>query len=388
MQRATIKRILTPHILQIFAVNRFEQIISFSCVMIPVVFVLLTGLIRPLYNWDMIGYVAAAYHQDGYRDIALHHQTYADIKKIAPVEDFNTLIEGPYKAELFKSPEALAQHVPFYAIKKGYIQLMRILSLCGLNYAQATYVISAIFAALSTLLLSQLMRANAIKLYWLPFIVVAFNIPGLATLSTPDAMACFFSLLIIHLLQKKKKSGFVLAAFLPYIRTDFILLSWLVALYAYKEKHNVLCGLTMIGSLILMGLINVAHDSYSWLTLFNFTLVEYNPYPADLVPLSGWENYIRIYLRGIKKFLIHPHSLIYFIAFYVGWYSRKGFKVYNHDTALLLVLPLGFVVSHFLLFPSYLDRWFMFPVLLVLIWLLKAIALETKDCCYKQTMQA
>lgn len=43
---------------------------------ISAIAVIAIGLMRPYHNWDMIGYVAAAYHKDGYRGEDLSQLTF------------------------------------------------------------------------------------------------------------------------------------------------------------------------------------------------------------------------------------------------------------------------------------------------------------------------
>jgi hypothetical protein len=38
------------------------------------------GVARPLYNWDIVGYVAFAYHADGYRGAELSSKTYGALR--------------------------------------------------------------------------------------------------------------------------------------------------------------------------------------------------------------------------------------------------------------------------------------------------------------------
>lgn len=372
----------------------FSRNIRLLLLILPAWLVLLFGLKHPLYNWDMIGYVAAAYYKEGYRGAELHHRTYTDIKNAAKEEDFIALTKGLYRETVFKSPESLEQHVPFYSIRTLYITCMQLLKKCHISYSKATYFLSAFFTALSVLVLGKIFLAKKISMFVLPVAVLLLNFAALARLSTPDTMACFFSLLTCYLLLSEKKVGYFIAAVLPLIRTDFVLLPLCLSGYAYRKKNKSVAFLIGATAVILMLFIHHWHNSYRWVTLFNFTLFEYMPYPAKLVPSVEFGQYLHAYLRGFKGFLMHPHALIYFIALYCFFCTsaQLGKEVVKEkhgkdkaigrdthaeqerekDNFLLLILPLLFVATHLLLFPHYLERWFIFPVSLVFTWVLNA----------------
>jgi len=52
------------------------------------------GVIRPVYNWDIIGYVASSYYKDGFRGKELSEKTYNDIKAEVGKETFESLTKG------------------------------------------------------------------------------------------------------------------------------------------------------------------------------------------------------------------------------------------------------------------------------------------------------
>lgn len=157
--------------------------------------ILIYGIMKPEYNWDMIAYVAAAYYKDDYRGVDLTRETYGDIKKEVNAKRFSKLIIGEYRETVFRDPASLEQQLPFYSLRVAYIELIRLFKRFGLSYTKATYVISAIFASLSVLVLGLIILEAAVSIAILPFIVALTGYFEIARLSTPDAMACFFSLL-------------------------------------------------------------------------------------------------------------------------------------------------------------------------------------------------
>src|SRR5438067_12264910 len=110
------------------------------------VLVFLIGVKHPYYNWDVVGYVAAAYYEDGLRGEVLRDRTYDTLRNEVDKTKFEHLIEGPYRQTVFEDTRALEQQVPFYSVKIIYVELVRAAGRTGLSYAQGTFWISALFS--------------------------------------------------------------------------------------------------------------------------------------------------------------------------------------------------------------------------------------------------
>ena len=84
--------------------------------------ILIYGIMEPERNWDMVAYVAAAYHKDGYRGADLTRETYGEIKKeVSERPFFSKLVTGEYRETVFKDPSSLEQQIPFYSPRIVYI---------------------------------------------------------------------------------------------------------------------------------------------------------------------------------------------------------------------------------------------------------------------------
>ena len=71
------------------------------------------GITRPAHNWDMIGYMASAYYQDGVRGGDLSIKTYKDLKVEVGDAYFDEFVKGDYREGVYRDPEALKQQIPF-----------------------------------------------------------------------------------------------------------------------------------------------------------------------------------------------------------------------------------------------------------------------------------
>ncbi len=330
--------------------------------------ILIFGLIKPLHNWDMIAYVAASYYKDGYRGLDLTRETYGEVKKEVSSKTFSKLITGKYRETVYEDPSSLEQQIPFYSVRVGYIELIRLLKKAGMNYAKSTYVVSAIFASLSVWVLGLIILKTAVPIGMLPVVVAVTGYTELARLSTPDAMACFFSLLGIYSLMTKGRLVFFAAAILPLVRTDFILLSGLLMIYTYLHGSKFLSLLSLLTSVALYILINQLHGNYGYLTLFNFTFVgSLTPYPADIVISHQFSDYVIPYALWLNNWIFHSHSAVYVLALYLLWQKKDHIK--DHlDFYCLFGLPFVFTVIHILLFPIEQYRFFVFSASLIFIW--------------------
>jgi hypothetical protein len=339
--------------------------------------ILLLGLLNPERNWDMIPYVAASYYHDGYRGADLTKQTYGEIKKEVSDKKFAKLVSGEYRNTVFRDSAALEQQLPFYAIRVGYIELIRSFNKFGLSYTKSTYVISAIFASLSILLLGLIILRTSAPIAVLPIVVAVTGYPELAGLSTPDAMACFFSLLGIYCLLTKRKLVFLVAAALPLVRTDFILLSGLLMIYTYFNVNRFFSLFSILLSAAFYVLANQLNGNYGYLTIFNFSFItEPIPYPADMVISHKVSDYLKPYILLIGNLVSHSYAVIYVLALCLLRLKSAEIK-HDVDFYCLFALPFVFMIAHLLLFPSLEYRFLVFSASLIFVWSLRLIGQPT-----------
>ena len=337
--------------------------------------ILIYGIMKPERNWDMVAYVAVAYHKDGYRGSDLTRETYGDVKNGVSAKKFSKLVAGGYRETVYREPASLEQQLPFYSPRVVYIELIRLFKHLGLSYTKATYVISAIFASLSVLVLGLIILEATVSIAILPPVVVLTRYWEIARLSTPDAMACFFSLLGIYSLLGKGKLVFFVAAILPLIRTDFILLSGLLMIFTYRQGDRFISLFSLLSAAAIYISVAKLTGNYGYLTLFNFTFIDsLNPYPANIVISRQIGDYLIPYGLLLQSLVSHPHTMVYVLALYLFWLHRdqvKGDKVHFY---CFFVLPFVFTAAHMLLFPSDHFRFFVFSASLIFVWSLTAIA--------------
>lgn len=318
------------------------------------------GFLFPSYNWDIIGYTAAAYHHQGLRDDRLHEATFTDLKQHVPPGVYQQLIQGNiYRETVAEDPKALSQQMPFYTIRVAYVAGMIYLrQWTSLPFPQATYIISSFFAGLCGLVLF-LKMGPASRLAVILFLPI-LNMSGLfelTALSTPDSMAAVLALAACWLFNTKNATRALIPLIaLPFVRTDYIILSGLFSLCFWLRGQRKTAVLLCVLSLAAYVWVNRAHANYGYLKILNFTLMNNTPYPATMAIETNLTAYLEIYRQGFAKFLGHIHFAI-FLIYFITWYRWvKPLKISRNTEQVFIVL--GFVLIHLLLFPAYYQRFF------------------------------
>ena len=82
---------------------------------------------KPMHNWDMIGYVAAAKSFEESDASALHDFTYRQLRESVTHKKYTSLASGKgdlYRETISEDPAAFAEQLPFYRIRPVYTGLI------------------------------------------------------------------------------------------------------------------------------------------------------------------------------------------------------------------------------------------------------------------------
>lgn len=322
-------------------------------------------------SYDMIGYVASAYTEDGFSGAELNYRTVQDIKSSVSETKFKAFHDGSeFWSTVLSEPKSLQQIVPLYAMRIVYIELIRFVHLFDISYTTASIQISAFFGGLSVLVFALIIIKVNLSIALLPLVILATNLLGVAELPSPDTLACFFALLSIYLLMIDSRIIYLVSAFMPLARTDMILLSGILMFYLFFIDHKTRNKLTVIVSLALsivaFVFANKLHGNYGWLNLFNNHHIHPTLYPADIVVSGRPRDYILPYIWVIRDTLRSSHTAIYLIAITIFMYSKQiGYDIkYKYP---LFVIPFSYVLLHIMVFPAYYERFFIFSIMLILL---------------------
>lgn len=354
-------------------------------VMVCVGWVFRVGLVGPDhsgFNWDMIGYVASLYKQDGFSGEKLSNAVFSDVEKEVGSSDLAKLTDGAsecrqvpcpgaksYRWTVYADPVSLEQNVPFYSIRIIYLASVRALSNFVHSYSRASILCSAVFASLCVFSIALILDNFRISQLYLPVIVFVSGLSALARISSPDALACLLSLLCGYALLKRSRLAFLLIIVLPLARTDFVILSLLFSICSFCLLSHWMSVCAVLISVVLMFVDNQMNDHYGFVRIFNFALININPYPAEMANSTNISDYFRAYISGASETLNSRNFLVYLFTvlfFALDIFRRRVLR----DMDWLLLSSLGFVVFHLILFPHYLERFFVFPVIVSTIFLI------------------
>ncbi|KYG64751.1 hypothetical protein AZI86_11125 [Bdellovibrio bacteriovorus] len=323
------------------------------------VLLFVTGVVTPQYNWDIIGYTAASYFQDGLRGEDLRAKTYQEISRVLPEQKYRDLTElGEYRRTVATDPTALEEHMPFYTIRMAYIGVVRSFEQ-GLNISAptATFYTAAFFAGCTFFALGLLYTFHGVWMLLLFFIATLFSgFLDLAQLSSPDSMAAFFSILCLLLNKKNSRWIVVPLTILPFIRTDFIILAGIFGLLELRRARFANFFLYILPPLLGYFAVNSLNENYGYLKIFNFTLIQIDPHPKSMGIEVSLFPYLNAYLNCLADFIRHKHFWIFAGYFIIWWrnYKNKGDTYQQRE----FIVIFGFVLLHLLLFPAYYQRFF------------------------------
>lgn len=342
--------------------------------------VVFLGVKSPSYNWDMIGYTASLYYVDGYRGEGLREATYSDVRSAVPENVFYSLVAGNYRETVYSDPESLEQQIPFYIIRPLYLASVKLVGAFFDSYAKGSYVASSIFGGLSVFFAGLILLRLHLRSAWLLVLVPVSGILAIAPMSTPDSIACFFSVLIFYLLtlfeqgmrvqdiKGNKVLVFIFVVFLigilPSVRTDYVILSLLLSTVFLVSQRNLYFIAPILLSLLIYVAIGRFSGNYGYLAIFNFTLFEFTPYPENMTISMNIMDYIKAYVRGFYE--MSSQFVVILIALFAyshirglkevslsGLYDKfLNFDLYER----IALISIAFIALHFLLFPAAFAR--------------------------------
>ena len=343
----------------------------------PLLYVLLAAsalaycVYRPVHNWDMIGYIAAAKSFEEKDAAALHAFTYGQLRLSVPSGEYATLAAGDnYSRAISTDASALAEQLPFYKIRPVFTGLIYLLYKGGVNIVFATHLVSGVAVVAATALL-YLMSVSFLAKPWsyaLPPLAVFFGVFDLARLSTPDSLAFFGVLFSAYLyLSRRFVPLLVILPLVIGIRTDLVLFTMPLSLYIFALKKTVRWKSAL--SVFLSVAAYIAIGEYAgnpgWSTIFSFTFVNILAHPISTPHTLTLQQYLNVLFDGLNTVEGSKTTVLsLLLSAYTLYLSRilskptAAFVAFNSSPAVLTIVCVFFLVSHFLAFPVLWDRFF------------------------------
>jgi hypothetical protein len=248
---------------------------------------------------------------------------------------------------ILDSPEHLTKLQPLYAIRPGYIGLIAFLSNRGIRIQDAINLISA----------ASLFGVGVVLFLWtgcaVPSALLLASAPilVLGRMGTPDALSALFVLLGLWPISKGKLHGVAALIFSLCIRTDNLVLVFIVLgslLYDRKLSWKSASAIAVVatGSVLV---INHFGHSYGWTVLFRWSFLGGYRSPADIPSHLNVREYVSVLVQNSAH--LFSYVTIWLLMGLAAWLlSRTQHK-------LLAIVAIA-VVVHYLLYPSPEGRYF------------------------------
>jgi hypothetical protein len=346
-----------------------------------VLLVAIRAAMTPAWNFDVVGYVAAAVSWSESDPRKIHDRTYQELKHAAPPRAYQDITaSSSYRRALSERAEYLATQIPFYTNKPGYVLLLTVFAKLNLGLAKATYSISVAayiaFCALALWWLRSIDRSAWMIMISLCF-AVAPPITRIAGYSTPDMLSAtvlgFAAFEIIA--RQRYPLGFALLVFSAIIRPDNIIFSgaliiWIAWRSEQERKNRRALACIALAALLLVYVgVGFLANAYSLGVLMKHTFVEKLYEPGSMSNSIGFGEYLTALIQGIEgKGTLEPSVMPIFILLTIlalrQLAAREPQPLSDH-AAQVLLLCWTTVLLHFLAFPLLADRFFLHVYLVV-----------------------
>jgi len=351
-------------------------------------FVILTSLLlfyyaidSPSYDWDMLGYSAAAVSLENADVNYVHGYVYGELKEYVTEEQFKILTEGVYRGVMLDDADAFNQQIPFYKIRILVVLLIFTLVKCGVNIFQAIHIISAVFTCTGILFFYFAYKKVIHPIFWvvLPLFIIGFQVINVAQGISADSLAFFWvGLLCFAFMHAYWKAFFLLLAISVMVRTDMIIFvalftSYFILLRPRLRISAAICAVVSVGIYLA---INKFTGNFGWGTVFYYVFVSgmkaTHPVEYSSVGVSIGQ-YMSAVISNSKSFLNKPSVLLFelsaFLQFIIFWLSQKKISpawntlinIFKNPVLVLTLLSVGYFLLHYILFPAVWFRFFVGP---------------------------
>lgn len=334
---------------------------------------------RPLYNWDLLGYVGASLRSGGASAEEVHRRAFSLVREKVSAEKFTLMTDGnSYRRTVASDPTAFDQQLPYYTSKPAYVLLMRLGTAAGLHPVEASVVLSRIAYLILGMSLWWWLRTMVGPGLAFGAAVLAMALPvvlNLARLSTPDGLSVLVSLNALVLLVERQRlalgCGMLLLALT--VRLDNIVWMPLVAAYlavSQPRRWGYIAAWLGASALLYVAIVQWS-GFYGWRHLLYTNFVERLAYPADTPQaLIPWSRYARVLARALHPAHL-PHNLALFalLGGLTLWGRIRAFGLRDRWAQLTLGC-LAFMGVHFVLYPGE-DRFLVAAYLVVLLALVR-----------------
>lgn len=336
------------------------------------------ALRKPIYNMDMVPYVVLAKTYRGESFADAHQHTYTELREKFGELGTEKFFRPPHD-QLIRDLDTFEHKIlPLYAIRPLYIASIAAVGSITGNDIDASWWVSVISMALAVAVfgLLCLLACQGGAMAWLflpmPF---ALGAVGVASISTPDALACAVIAALAARLHSRgwqlEAGAAAMLALLICARSDYLIFA--LGLTIWLWWHGVAPGRHQKAAAITLILLGINHaiqklsGNFGFLPVYNLTLIDGY---ADLrkIPNHHFDLmlHLRLLLSAANKILETAEFSVYLLLMMAtGLLSRIHQRA--NPWAWLAWLGCGYAAIHILLFPKVWNRFFIASYLLAAI---------------------
>ena len=362
------------------AAKRFIPLFLYAACLLPAA---VFAYRRPLYNWDMFGYMAVVLKGDIPNPIELHHRVYELARQNIPPVQFGYLCGSIHRQKLATDPAAFYQELPFYSVKPLYTGLVYLIYHQGISLPKATVIPSVVFYFFTGMLL--FIWFNRFRGWVFSFtasilIMYSLIMVELSRLSTPDAVSTFLLFSAFYCLIELRALSWMFIFFMLSIlaRLDNVItaaaVTGLLALAKVPLMKPRYFALMVSGFAAMFFMVTCRLTAFGWNPMFFPSFIRY--YDLDFHQHPGFSAgaYFALVCSKAATGVVFTHfTLFVFIMLLINAGNYAGKFPLEKSLAILLVAT---VIFRFLLFPDLADRFYGSFYLVLLVLTVKVLAVK------------
>ena len=341
---------------------------------------------RPLFGWDLLGYVGAVAAIDTHDPQRVQATAYADVRAATPPRIYAQLtgMAGDdaiaYRRDVARNPDHFAQQLPFYRVRPLYVGLLYVLHKAGLGTPHAVYLVSAlsfVVIGILTLIWTSRYLAPAYAAGGSLLLLLTPPVMAVARTPSPDALSAAMVLgALFALVELRQRATFALLMVLAiFVRNDNAIFAVVLFLYfgfaatETRRSASLAIGLALLSAVCYFA-INRWAGAYGWSVLFHHTFLGFLPAPAEFEQIVTPAQYAAALKHGARS-VVDTALPVFGMLWVLAFGLRRRASLLQDLLGLIAVT----VALRYLLFPILWDR------LLVPYYILIVVLLIAKGAC-------
>jgi hypothetical protein len=361
-----------------FSAKKMVIILYISCLLPIAIF----AYRKPLYNWDMLAYMALIVRIDHKDPVTIHQVVYSSAKETIPNNAYDLLINSGYRKKMADSPGEFYQQLPFYSVKPFYTGMTYLFYKAGFSLPVSTVLPSILSCMLiGVLLFYWLQKYLGLFFTFSAGLLIMYSGIMIESerLSSPDALSAFFLLFSFYVILEKPSWRWltVLLALSIFTRLDNVIAGVLIASFLFFIKKSIVR--ISLKQYVLMLIVLIA--SYAATSLFASSFgwdMLYYPSFARHLDLShaghasfSFKAYGSLFVSAAITGLLYYHVVFFvllgLLLIYTPSFRLRQLSFDQMFAGLLLFI----ILIRFILFPDLTDRFYIAYYICILLLLVK-----------------